>query len=389
MRGEGRVFQLKRRDGSLRSSRWWIAYSVNGREVRESAGKSEEEARKTLKKKLKEIAGDRWIAPEQARMTVAELLEAYERDLEAREAKDLDSIRCRLHALRDWSAEDGGLRLGDRRAASLGIEDFEKLREERLAAKKSKQTIDHAIATLRAAYRLAQKQGRLSRVPPCFPMYHAKNVRRGFIEPEQAEAIARRLTEPFAALVRFARASTWRRDEVESLTWDQVDRRAREVRLHDSKNGRGRVLPLDDFLLALIEQMWARREFKIRGGSALSAFVFHRKGRPVGDWRKRWRKACVEEGLGRWIKDEAGKVIGYKGAIFHDLRRSGIRDLVRAGVPQSVVMAISGHRTIATFLRYDIASEEDKRMALESARVYREARGGKGNVVAMDRGERA
>jgi hypothetical protein len=47
---------------------------------------------------------------------------------------------------------------------------------------------------------------------------------------------------------------------------------------------------------------------------------------------------------------------------------------VRAGVPQSVVMAISGHRTISTFLRYDIASEEDKRHALEQARTYRETR---------------
>jgi hypothetical protein len=74
-------------------------------------------------------------------------------------------------------------------------------------------------------------------------------------------------------------------------------------------------------------------------------------------------------------------VIGYEGALFHDLRRSGIRDLVRAGVPQSVCMAISGHRTVSTFLRYDIASEEDKRTALEQARTYRESR--KSNLVGI------
>lgn len=48
-------------------------------------------------------------------------------------------------------------------------------------------------------------------------------------------------------------------------------------------------------------------------------------------------------------------------------------------------MALSGHRTVSTFLRYDIASEEDKRTALERARVYREARSQKSNVVAINR----
>jgi integrase len=108
-----------------------------------------------------------------------------------------------------------------------------------------------------------------------------------------------------------------------------------------------------------------RREF--------SQFVFHSKGARVGDWRKRWKAACVAAGLARWIM-EGDEIVGYEGPIFHDLRRSGIRDMVRAGVPQSVVMAISGHRTISTFLRYDIASEEDKRAALERAAAHRAGR---------------
>jgi integrase len=94
-----------------------------------------------------------------------------------------------------------------------------------------------------------------------------------------------------------------------------------------------------------------------------------KRSQPVGDWRKAWAKAC----------EKAGR----PDALFHDLRRSGIRDLVRAGVPQSVVMAISGHRTISTFLRYDIASEEDKRSALEQARTYRETRKTAANVVPI------
>jgi integrase len=60
----------------------------------------------------------------------------------------------------------------------------------------------------------------------------------------------------------------------------------------------------------------------------------------------------------------ACKKAGVKGKIFHDLRRSSVRNMIRPGVPQSVAMPISGHRTISMFLRYGITSEDDKRKAL-------------------------
>ncbi len=44
--------------------------------------------------------------------------------------------------------------------------------------------------------------------------------------------------------------------------------------------------------------------------------------------------------------------------------------MIRAGVPQSVAMTISGHRTIAMFLRYGITSDEDKRKALLNVQAF-------------------
>jgi hypothetical protein len=88
---------------------------------------------------------------------------------------------------------------------------------------------------------------------------------------------------------------------------------------------------------------------------------------PIGDFRKVWYSRCVKLGLGRFEQAaDSGssdpkskpKMI-YHGTIFHDLRRTGVRNLVRAGVPERVAMEITGHKTRSVFDRYNIVSGKD------------------------------
>ncbi len=67
---------------------------------------------------------------------------------------------------------------------------------------------------------------------------------------------------------------------------------------------------------------------------------------------------------------EACRLMGLEGLLFHDLRRSAIRNMIQAGVSQATAMRISGHRTASTFRRYDIVSEADLEQAAHAVDAY-------------------
>src|SRR5439155_7719111 len=133
-----------------------------------------------------------------------------------------------------------------------------------------------------------------------------------------------------------------------------------------TKNRRTRRLAIEEPVRANMERRRAARRLDCR-------LIFWREhqgaptqhlhpGMPVRiyEFRKTWATACRKAGI------QGGKA----GRIFHDLRRTGVRNLRRAGVDRKVAMAISGHRSESVFERYNIDSDEDLREAVEKVATY-------------------
>jgi len=149
----------------------------------------------------------------------------------------------------------------------------------------------------------------------------------------------------------FPHHSGWRVSEMRALEWRDVDSAGKVVRLRPeiSKNKDGRVLPLHGELIDVIERARARRVVGC-------PFVFHLNAKPIGDFRKSWRKTCKEAKLG--------------GLIVHDLRRTAVQNLVRAGVSERVAMQLTGHKTRSVFDRYDVVNEDDLQRASEKLQAH-------------------
>jgi len=128
-------------------------------------------------------------------------------------------------------------------------------------------------------------------------------------------------------------------------------------------------MPIEGELKAVLARRKEARAVTTPSGALISDLVFHRNGEAVLEFRKSWATDC--------------KLAGCSGKLFHDFRRSAACDLIRSGVPQSVAMRITGHKTASMFTRYNITDTEDVREALRSAQRYRA--GQQQNVVAISK----
>jgi integrase len=381
MRGKGRIYRPANRKV------WMLAYYVGPpdarRRIRESAKtENEEVAGKRLETKLRRAKNAEegisdFEEPTHRRVTVGTLFDELLADYQRREIKSLKLVRLRL-------AKGKRLRktFGERRASSLTPADLsryvieckaqccwcdrtkEESHSDHVYRGFANASVNREMELLHRALRLGIESKRIVRMPAFPKKLPEKNARQGFFETGDLLKILPNLREPLDDMARFAFETGWRRGMLLGMKWSHVDRVGGLVTLPDSKNDDPQTMPLDGELLALIERRWKAREYQTpEGVIGVSEYVFHRKGRPIPtttfnvQFREARQKASVSSGR-----------------FFHDFRRTAARNMIRGGVPQSVAMRVTGHRSDSMFRRYDIASVEDKLEALRRAREYAKSR---------------
>ena len=156
----------------------------------------------------------------------------------------------------------------------------------------------------------------------------------------------------------FAYFTSWRQGEVLDLRWSNVDLEQNTVTLDvgTTKNDEGRVVYMTEELKSLLLKHWEDRS----ESGKLSPYVFPNEGRTnriiKTRFNRAWRKACERAGV--------------PGKLYHDLRRTAVRNMVRAGILEKVAMMISGHKTRSVFERYNIVNDADLKMATQRQEEY-------------------
>lgn len=361
-RGLGYVFRPTYTDRRSRERKegavWWVQYYYQGKRYRESSGSTRRaDAVKLLRRRLAEIGQGRLVGPDAERVTFENLKTLILDDYRVNARRSLERLGTALKHLGRFFESYKALHITTDR-----VNAYIRERQEEGAAPAS---IQKELAALKRAFNLAVEAGLLT-ARPHIPSVKVRNIRTGFFEEAEFRALLAELPEHLRPVMEFACLTGWRiPSEVLPLTWRQVDFEAGIVRLEPgtTKNDEGRTFPFDVYpqLEALLRRQREGTVALERVRTAIIPWLFHRNGERIRDFRGAWASACKRAAT----KRAGDKVMIVRPELLnrvpHDLRRTAVRNLERAGVPRSVAMKLTGHKTESVYRRYAIVAESDLR----------------------------
>ncbi|NKE71261.1 site-specific integrase [Candidatus Manganitrophus noduliformans] len=343
------------------SGRWWVRCWINGKDHREFVG-TKTEARNRYEDLTGKIRKGEMIA-DCRKTKISDLITLGLNEAKANDRKSLKEFERFAALLGEYC--------GSWRAAALTTDDCNKYRTLRKEGKVTTKdpekrknqkiravtdsTINRELAWLRHVYRLGfRNKPRLVAQVPEIPFVDENNVREGFFDLGEFERLKEHLPAHLKPVVTLGYYTGMRLGEILNLRWSQVDFGAGVLRLEskDTKNRRPRNIPLGPEVRSVLEA-W---RFETMTKYPACDRVAHFDGRPIERITRSWKTACRRAGL--------------PGKLFHDLRRTAVRNMTKAGVDRTVAKRISGHKTDSVFERYDIKNDRDLIEAAEKVEAY-------------------
>jgi integrase len=314
---------------------WYVKFYIRGKPtVLSTETEDYDEAVAFLRKKLAQSSqqAEYTSHPERVRMTqLFDLLLEFYRNHEKRSTYDVErKIESRLRPYFGKMKADA--------VTSTAISRYVSSRRAE-KPKPANASINRELAYVRRALKLGamQEPPLVVRVPH-FEMLPEDNAREGTLSHDKYRLLRDAL--PRHARVAFVLAyhTGARKGELRQIRRDRIDFKTSRIELpsRTTKNKKPRFLPI-------YGDMESEIQLAIAEGSKDCPFLIQREGRPVHDWEKAWASAC--------------SVAGVPSALFHDLRRTALTNMIEAGLSEKEAMEISGHKTRAVFDRYHIVSD--------------------------------
>jgi integrase len=344
---------------------WYAQYYRNGRQIRISTKTEVKQvALKTLRRLLGDCENGAPLLSDMRKIRYADLRQALidnyiaEGNKSLKEKANGEETIAGLTTLDKFfgyktAFEDGKIVISDKGVpvTQMTTDAARQFVRERKAEGIGNAAINRSLAGMRRMLNLAKRERKIQDVP-YIEFQKEPPARKGFLELDDFEKLIRLLPSHLRPLITLLYFCGARIGEALQIEWSQVDLDSRRIRLEpeQTKTDEARVLPIPPGLVFMLSEM------EPKTGRVFDAT----------NLRKEWVNACVAAELGHKI-DVPGKPYDprYEGLTLHDLRRSAVRNLRKVGVPESVAMKISGHKTRSVFERYNIVSDDDVQEAMQ------------------------